>query len=500
MKQNLKYSDDQINEIVATFIQFASSVFSKDLRPYQAAVARPIIRSVLNREGEVFTLLQCRQSGKTEMLIILSIFLAVSFPGIRIGIYAPTFKQAMDIIMRRVKSYLRMDIFQGNFDINRGNMVVFKRDPNIQSPFSDNIEGSMIGAHSADVSARIEGATWDLLFLDEAQDIERSVIDVSLEPMLTATAGTMVLTGTPFTIDCAFYDTIQAIRNGKIRGKHFAIDYKTVIKYFPLYAKTVEKAMARNGEDSLSFQTQYNVQWVGGIGLFFNFDEFVMRGDETLGWLTEPLSEFQYVAGLDIGGASKETSYVPDETVLTISRIDIDGGLTLVNIYRWRGVNWKIMESEVTDLLRKWRPIALAIDTTGIGQSTGFSINDTHIVPYTFLVNLTPITKSAIGYNVESTWKLGKFRYPAKIKNDNYFELLNQARWLVRSIKQDQLKKMNWYVDERHGNDDIVSSLFLCLWAHRLLKNEGVGVGNFMLPKTISVTKDQLLSQYFGVQ
>lgn len=491
------YQQDTINQFLVEWMDFCADYFNIELRPYQLAVGKNIMMSVLNKNGEVFTLLQCRQSGKTETIILLSIFLAVRFSGIRIGIYAPSYRQAMDIIMRRLRGYLRQDAFRGMFDISRGNMVVFKRDPESDSPFSLNMEGSLIAAHSADVTSRIEGATWDLMFIDEAQDISRHVVDVSLEPMLTATAGTMVFTGTPFSIDCSFYDTIQAIKQKKIAGKNFVIDYKAVMQYFPLYQKTIEKAIARNGEDSLSFQTQYAVQWMGGIGLFFNQDEFVSRGDESISWMHDPIPGLTYVCGLDIAGSSAEDNTNHDETVLTVSMINEHGTITLCNIYRWRNVPWTRMQDEIIKLLDRWKPLGIAIDSTAIGQNTAHKIAESNMVQFVFFVNFTPITKSAIGYNMESQWKMGNVKYPAKIKDTNYNDFMSQCKWLVRSIKPDSNKKMSWYVDERHGNDDIVTSWFLSVWAERMLRQEGYFIGRFSTPTSISFSKEQFMREFF---
>lgn len=487
------YNNEDVVSVTKEYVFFCDNYFGMQLRPYQISVARNIMASILNKNGEVFTLVQSRQSGKTEGIILLTIFLAVRFPGIKIGIYAPSFKQATDIIMRRLKGYLRHDVFQGTFQISRGNMVLFKKEP-VESMFNNN-EGSLIAANSADIASKIEGATWDLMFIDEAQDIERRVLDVSLEPMLTATAGTMVLTGTPFSIDCAFYDTIQAIKNKKINGKNFVIDYKTVIKYFPLYEKTVEKAIARNGESSLSFLTQYAVQWVGGIGLFFNFDEFILRGNESIGWMNEPIPGLTYLCGLDIAGNSDNTQD-NDETVLTISSVQ-DGVITLSNIYRWKNVRWNRMQEEILDLLARWKPVAIAIDSTGIGQNTAQYIKESSVVPHVFFVNFTPITKSAVGYNMESQWKLGKVSYPAKLKDNNYKDFVDQCKWLVRSVKADTYKKMSFYVDDRHGHDDIVISWFLSVWAERLLREEGFYIGQYILPQSMIYRKEELLEKYF---
>ena len=490
---------EQIDSFTLNYQAFSSTVLKKDLRPYQLAPARSIISSTLQRKAETFSLLLCRQSGKTETLSTLAIWLATTFPGIRIGYYAPTFRQAIDIMMLRTKSYLNADYFSGMFDINRGNMVVFKPMPEVYSPFSkNNIGGSLIGASSADVSSKIEGATWDLLLIDESQDIDRRVLDVSLLPMLTATEGTLVMAGTPFSIDCGFYDTIQAIKDKKLPGKNYHIDYKVVSKFYPEYETIVKRAIAKSGEDSVSFRTQYGVQWVGGLGLFFEYDRYLSLGNKELPLLYYPIEGQVYVAGLDIGGSSQNSSHEEDESVLTFSQVASSGKIRLAAIFRWKGENHNIVREEIFDLLKIWAPIGISVDTTGIGQNIGDDIESSGLVSYVFKVPFTPHTKSAIGYNADSAFRTGLLEWPAKSIDETIKDFNHQCRWLVRDISQS--KRMNWYVDEIHGHDDIVSSWFLSLWTERSLKNEGLMYNDFILPTSQIRTAKEFSRTHFGVE
>lgn len=495
--QNL--TKQQIDDLTLNYKAFCSTVLKKDLRPYQLAPARSIIASTLQRKAETFSLLLCRQSGKTETLSTLAIWLASTFPGIRIGYYAPTFKQAIDIMMLRTKSYLSMDYFKGMFEINRGNMVVFKPMPEVQNPFNQtNIGGSLLGASSADISSKIEGATWDLLLLDESQDIDRRVIDVSLMPMLTATQGTLVMAGTPFSIDCGFYDTIQAIKDKRLPGKNYHIDYKIVSKFYPEYQTIVDRAIAKTGIDSVSFQTQYGVQWVGGLGLFFDYARYEQLGNKELSLLYYPIDGQVYVAGLDIGGSSQSSAHEEDSTVLTFSQLTTDEKIRLAAIYRWKGENHNDVRREIYELLKMWRPVGISIDTTGIGQNMGDDIELSNLVPYTFKIPFTPQTKSAIGYNADSAYRTGRLEWPKKDASETIRDFNHQCRWLVRDISQS--KRMSWYVDEIHGHDDIVSSWFLSIWTERLLKNDGLVFGDFLLPETMIRSVKEFSQKYFGVQ
>lgn len=492
-----KLNKQQIDSLTLNYASFSNDILKKELRPYQLAPARNIIESVLQKEAKTYTMLFCRQSGKTETLSTLAVWLASTFPGIQIGYYAPTFRQAIEITMRRIKSYLALNYFDGAFEINRGNMVVFKPVPNASGPFSNNVGGSLIGASSADISSRIEGATWDLLLLDETQELERRVIDVSLMPMLTATQGTLVMAGTPFNIDCGFYDTIQAIENKKLPGKNYVINHEIVSKFYPEYKTIVDRAIAKNGADSLSFQTQYSVKWVGGLGMFFEHSRFDAMGDKTRSLTYYPQQGKIYVAGLDVGGSSQGNNSDLDSTVLTISEIGKEGNIHLTAIYQWTGDNSVTRNSDILQLLKLWNPVGLALDTTGMGQPVGDIIELSGVVPYTFKVPFTPHTKSAIGFNAESAYKTNKLSWPAGEKSETITELINEAKWLIRDISPTS-KRMAWYVDEMHGHDDMMSSWFLGIWAEKLLRAEGLMYSDLVLPSAMIRSAKEFSHTHFG--
>ncbi|MDH7571665.1 MAG: hypothetical protein QHJ73_18965, partial [Armatimonadota bacterium] len=287
----------------AEFERFCLDGLQRRLRPYQLEPARAILASVLERKAWSITVLMARQAGKNELIVCLALYLALRFPGIRIGVYAPTLPQAADITMRRLKRYYRRvqrvarnvghlghahrgdreplvlplgpwRLVLPSPETNRHDLLEFPFPAGAEGPFAVRGEGSLLGAHSAEKDAEKEGYTWDLIIYDEAQELDRQVIDEEISPTGSATAATEVFIGTPECVDCKFYDVIQGVKSGAIEGACFEYPHQVVAAHVPEYARFVRKKAAELGPDSVAFRTQYAIEWVQGLGLFFQFDLF----------------------------------------------------------------------------------------------------------------------------------------------------------------------------------------------------------------------------------
>ena len=97
--------------------------------------------------------------------------------------------------------------------------------------------GSFLKAQSAAKQSKIESKTYSLVFLDEAQDIDKEKVRKSIIPMTAATFGTIVRFGTPNRTKGDFFHTItnNKAHDKKLAGKekrmkrlHFEFDYEAV--------------------------------------------------------------------------------------------------------------------------------------------------------------------------------------------------------------------------------------------------------------------------------
>ena len=153
------------------------------------AVANPRIRRV--------SALMSRQAGKTETIASFSGFLCDNYPSIKIGIFTPRIQQA-EVSLGRVSVFYQMNEEKLN------NKIVKMTKDKIQ--LSNN---SFIQAVSGSDQANIEGLTFDVIILDEAQKITNYTWSERIVPMGGATNAKLIKIGTPKYRN-HFFDTFQS--------------------------------------------------------------------------------------------------------------------------------------------------------------------------------------------------------------------------------------------------------------------------------------------------
>jgi len=96
-----------VDRLTKLFDKISQVIFKIKLYPYQLRFAKRILESVFNDEGAEIISLFARQSGKSETVACVTLFLLIAYPKffkrpIRIGIFAPKFEQA-NITFERIK-------------------------------------------------------------------------------------------------------------------------------------------------------------------------------------------------------------------------------------------------------------------------------------------------------------------------------------------------------------------------------------------------------------
>lgn len=155
------------------------------LFPYQVQLSKRYIRSVITNDGDEITGLQSRQSGKSEVISTttggLGIFLPVlaNLPmfagdkrlepfknGLLVGIFAPALHQSQ-ITFNRIKERMGSKA-----------AIEVLNDPQINVGFSTNngqnivlTNGTVITSMSASEGSNIEGKSYHIIIVDEAQDV-----------------------------------------------------------------------------------------------------------------------------------------------------------------------------------------------------------------------------------------------------------------------------------------------------------------------------------------
>ena len=347
--------------------------------PYQREFAYRIVESLVLNDAEEITGLLSRQSGKTETLantlagcMVLFPKLALTFDimsrfktGLWVGCFAPTEDQSETLhgrIVDRLTSdravEMMLDPEIDDATIGRGRFIRLK-------------SGSMARRQTANPKAKIEGKSYHIIVLDEAQDADDGVIRKSIHPMLSAYAGSIIKIGTPGYIKGDFYRAIQLNKRRTLarraRKNHFEYDYKVVSKYNPLYARSVSKEKQRLGEDSDEFRMSYAIQWLLERGQLITDDDLDRLMDPSM-----PLVRSWYksacVAGID-------PARIKDSTVVTVCWVDWEFpdpfGLCEHRVLDWlelTNVPWEEQYFRILSFLDNYAVTLIGVDGTGMGS------------------------------------------------------------------------------------------------------------------------------------
>jgi hypothetical protein len=369
---------DFVDQMVARTVMFCEELADMELRPYQREMAGRIVESVILADGEEITGCWCRQSGKSQTLAIVVAGMLVLFPklalsfdmferfkrGFWVGMYAPVDNQS-EFIFTKV-----MDILKSE------HAKVFLTDPEIDekvtagSKLATLKSGSYVRRQTANPKAKIEGASYHLVIVDEAQDVDDLVVRKSIAPMLASVAGSMVKIGTPSFHKGDFHRAIQLNkrRATKRGGKrfHFEYDYKVVSKYNPYYAKFIKREKIRIGEESDEFLMSYALKWQLDRGMLVTEDELDYLADPSMAvekaWFRSPV-----VVGID-------PARVQDSTVVTVCWVDWDhpdpAGYREHRILNWLEIQNTDYEEQyfaICEFLEHYDVAYVGVDAQGMG-------------------------------------------------------------------------------------------------------------------------------------
>lgn len=463
-----KISTSELCNKIYTFCEAYSGV---TLFPYQQQFAKRIIRSVLDGDGDEITALFSRQSGKSETVSTICGGLAIILPilanmpmfindkrlsmfknGFMIGIFAPSLNQSQ-IVFSRMKK--RMGSKQAeavlsdpeiglNFDVANGQNVILSN-------------GSLISCKSASDGANIEGDSYMLIIVDEAQDVGNFKYSKSISPMGAFYNATKILIGTATTKKGFFYDSIDRNKRDHANGgrrNHFEYDWNTVAKYNPNYLKYIEGEKKRLGEDSDEFQMSYCLKWILSRGMFITTGLFDKLGEPNSGLVHSDLEKI-HVVGIDLGKKM-------DSTVITVLEVDWDNPVLIeeskelgipsytaynVKVKCWKelgGDNWNEQYDQIMQFLSLFKIARVVMDATGVGDAIYDRVRanlDCEVIPYVFSTS----SKSVLYKHLNSEIRAGRVSYPA-----------NEETKETREFKKFEQQMLDLEKDYR-GQDMIVS-------------------------------------------
>lgn len=375
-------SREFISQLVDRLVLIANEFMPEgdNLRPYQVEFARRIFESLITGDGATLTGCFSRQSGKSETLALITCVVMIFFPrlarvypelmgkyrnGCKVGAFAPVDEQADNLfgrISERITSTQAREILKDP-DIDedllvRGRIISLKC-------------GSLVRKTTCHPKATIEGRTYHLILIDEAQGANKLVVDKKIAPMGTATNASMVMTGTPSYEKGVFYETIRANRRYHAAGakkNDFEYDWKTVAKYNPDYKKKIEKERDRIGEDSDEFRLSYRVQWILEKGMFTTSERLEALGDKSMQSFVYAYHRTPLVAGIDVGRKQ-------DKTIVTVVYVDWDNpdpfGLYYHQVLNWldlEGMEWEEQYFRIVEFLSNYNIWKVGIDVGGLGD------------------------------------------------------------------------------------------------------------------------------------
>ena len=369
---------DFVDQLIKRTIVFCEELWGKQFRPYQRSMSYRIVESLVLNDAEEITGLMARQSGKSEVVattlagvMVLFPILAKTYPlleqfrdGVWVGLFAPVDEQA-DLVFSRIVSRLSSE-----------RAVAILSDPEIdlgvdgKSKVLRLTNGSFCRRQTANPRAKIEGATYHIIVIDEAQESDENVVRKSIHPMLAANAGSMVKIGTPGFNKGDFYKAIN-LNKRRARGKrtnHFEYDDRIVSRYNPAYKKFIEKEKMRLGEDSEEFQMSYRLRWMLERGMLITEDELDFLADKAMplvrAWYRTPC-----VVGLD-------PARVKDSTVVTVCWVDWDhpdpAGYREHRILNWLEIHntaWEEQYFQIMDFLDPYDVAFMGVDAQGMGSA-----------------------------------------------------------------------------------------------------------------------------------
>ena len=477
------------HEITSKIMEFGKILTGVSLYDYQEVAAYALIYSVITFSGDVKTMLFSRQSGKSETIAFVIDTLCVILPalgniipdleqfktGFRVGLFAPQSDQVTTTYSRALTR------------LNSANAEMVLEDPDIDTYLESNVRlklsnGSYLAGQVASKQSKIESKTYDFVIVEEAQDVDDLIVSKSIEPMLSATGGTLVKVGTTGMFKNHFYYEIQhnrqldrKIKDPRIRN-HFEFNYKDIIidrrkqfkidgKRFHLnYEADVMRKKERWGEESQAFKLAYALIWDLESGMLLTDKEYNRIINKKLGFQMPGLRD-RVVAGIDIGKS-------PAETVLTIARVfeEQDSEKPYKQILAWvalGGLDYEAQHHVIMDCVVEFNITTIYADYTGVGKAVVDRLmyacgEYVDIVPYTF----TAQSKSDMWFNFISEIQTKHIIVPAN----------KQVRATTEYMKfEEQMKNCQKYFNgsymvceksDGYFDDFVDSCALMCLAAN----------------------------------
>lgn len=395
----LSVTDYIFNKLItrADPVQYCERILRGHLPPQKQKLHSnqlELIRAVCNPRVRKVAALMARQAGKTESIASFTGYLLDNYPNMRIGIFTPRIQQA-EVNVGRTAVFFQMNEEKLN------NKLVKCTKQRIELS-----NGSYVMAVSGSDQSNIEGLTFDVIVLDEAQKISDYTVSERIVPMGGATNAKLIKIGTP-KFRNHFYESFQPGQKYDSKTKPdgfvqirrdwtecpqlWALDKPKLVlpdkdtglprEYSRYVVSLMPKALKQlyfpsnpevwtEGEMSVEdFKTQYMLEFVDGAGQFLTTESWnnLVSGEHE--WMDQGQIGEKYVAGIDFAGSSSDGA---DFTHISVLRVMPNGIRQKVYAKELHGTNYSEQRKEIIRILGGPRPLfqvsAIFADYTGCGR------------------------------------------------------------------------------------------------------------------------------------
>ncbi len=309
--------------------------------------------------------------GKTESLSIDIASLALTEPGSRQLLVAPTEAQAR-LLGEAVQSRLEAAFSSPNNGLDDRKLVVRARPHLILTvaPLAGSAELSQVMCRTAGRDGRNLRGLWaHRIIVDEAAHVPDRVLREVLPPMLADKGGEFVLASSPNGRRSAFYalftrgQTPQSVQENGITYQSFqcpTTDNKGHLDKAWL-------ASQREDMGEALYAQEFEAQFLDDFGMVFREDEIVAATADLPGVrlertevLSDPVPGHYYVVGVDWGRKWDYTVVVVLDTETSPAK--------LVHLSRWRGTGWETQAADTAAIVARFRPRRVLADGNSIGD------------------------------------------------------------------------------------------------------------------------------------
>ena len=257
---------EQIVEDLVLQRQMLQERLQCKLVDYQRKASTEIFRLVAAGGNQELPLLWARRSGKTEMLVDTALTVGVYWIhrlnlDFDIGLINPA-RNEQSVMVTRERLRERVAELRPYLELTYGIRTELgdgRKTPDFVFIDSTGYE-CRIRALSADPSAHVKGAGFNLMFLEQVEEMDEQTMKTIIFPMAAGAEleSTQVLAGTPSleVENQYFHDRSRELQYPLL------VDDKMAAQFRPSYAAWVAMEKERLGEDSDEYRTQYGCHWI----------------------------------------------------------------------------------------------------------------------------------------------------------------------------------------------------------------------------------------------